>query len=292
MPTSLSVPVAVFHGDARTLSPIRDASVHLIVTSPPYPMIAQWDSMFRAQGATDFLRMHAALGSAWSAAYRVLVPGGLLAVNVGDALRSTDGGFRLWPNQAEVTHRAVASGFTPLPYLLWKKPTNKPNAFLGSGFLPPNAYVTLDCEFILIFRKGPLRRFPPHDPARIASRLTRAERDRWFSQVWEDVRGERQGAGARRTGAFPAEIPRRLIRMFSIRGDTVLDPFAGTGTTLWEAARLGRRAIGVEQDLNAYRRLVRRVRSLTRRAAGRVGDARGSRSPRSPGVADTTTRGA
>ena len=266
-------PIRVYRDDAGSLRAISDSTVHLVVTSPPYPMIAQWDDTFRRQGATDFERMHVVLERAWRAAHRVLVPGGILAVNVGDALRTTAGNFQLWPNQAEVTRRAVQSGFTPLPYILWKKPTNKPNAFLGSGFLPPNAYVTLDCEFILLFRKGRLRRFPAHDPRRAASRLTRTERDHWFSQVWSDVRGERQGGRNGRTGAFPAEIPRRLIRMFSVRADTVLDPFAGTGTTLWEAARLGRAAIGVERDLSVYRTLAARARSFTPPAEGKEGPA-------------------
>jgi len=150
---------------------------------------------------------------------------------------------------------ATRLGFSPLPYILWKKPTNKPNAFLGSGFLPPNAYVTLDCEFILPFRKGGLRRFPPHDPQRTASRFSRGERDRWFSQVWSDIRGVSQRSVAGRTGAFPSEIPERLIRMFSVEGDTVLDPFAGTGTTLWAALRWGRSAVGVEWDPRVYAEL-------------------------------------
>jgi DNA modification methylase len=85
--------------------------------------------------------------------------------------------------------------------------------------------------------------------------LTRAERDAWFSQVWTDVRGLPQQRAGGRTGAFPPEIPRRLIRMFSVEGDTVLDPFAGTGTTLWEAAALGRNAIGVEYAPEVYRTL-------------------------------------
>lgn len=254
------------------------------MTSPPYPMIPQWDAVFRAQGATDFEAMHALLGGAWREAYRVLVDGGILAVVIGDALRSLDGEFRLWPNHAEVLSRAAALGFRPLPYVLWKKPTNKPNAFLGSGFLPPNAYVTLDCEFVLLFRKGRLRHFPRHDPARYRSRFARGERDTWFSQVWSDVRGARQTATPGRTGAFPPEIPARLIRMFSVEGETVLDPFAGTGTTLWEAHRLGRRAIGVEWDPGTYARLAAeaRRRALIPRA-GRLEPppvGRGARSPR------------
>jgi len=227
---------------------ISDASIDLIVTSPPYPMVPQWDALFRALGARTYRGMLRVLEAAWKESRRVLVPGGLLAIVVGDALRRSAEGFRLWPNHAETLVAAERVGLRPLPYLLWKKPTNRPNAFLGSGFLPPNAYVTLDCEFVLLFRNGDPRRFPSHDPRRAASRFTRAERDAWFSQVWSDVRGARQTRPGGRTGAFPDELARRLVRMFSVVGDTVLDPFAGTGTTLWAAADCGRNAVGVEYD--------------------------------------------
>jgi site-specific DNA-methyltransferase (cytosine-N4-specific) len=257
---------------------IPDASVHLVLTSPPYPMIPQWDGLFRALGAVDYAGMHRVLADAWDECYRVLVPGGILAVNIGDALRSVHGEFRLWPNPAETLVSASHIGFVPLPYLLWKKPTNRPNAFLGSGFLPPNAYVTLDCEHILLFRKGTLRRFPPHDAARQASRFSRAERDHWFSQVWTDIRGARQDSARGRSAAFPPELAERLVRMFSVEGDTVLDPFAGTGTTLWAAARWGRNAIGVEWDGGTFRELEARALAepLTPRAV------RGARRRRSP----------
>lgn len=230
-------------------------SVALVVTSPPYPMISQWDRLFASWGATDFEGMHRELDRVWAACYRVLLPGGILAVNVGDAVRTISGEFRLWPNHARVVVAAERLGFRSLPYILWKKPTNKPNAFLGSGFLPPNAYVTLDCEFILLFRKGTLRRIPPAFGPRRASRYRKEERDVWFSQVWDGIRGVPQARAGGRSAAFPPEIPRRLVRMFSMVGDTVLDPFAGTGTTLWEASRAGRDAIGIEIDRTRRREL-------------------------------------
>jgi modification methylase len=248
-------------GDARRLGSVPSGSVHLVVTSPPYPMIPQWDGLFRALGASDYDAMLGVLAAAWRECRRVLAPGGILAIVIGDALRRSDDGFQLWPNHARTSVDAVAAGFTPLPYVLWKKPTNKPNAYLGSGFLPPNAYVTLDCEFVLLFRNGRIRSFPPHDARRAASRITRAQRDRWFSQVWTDIRGARQRQGDRRTAAFPAVLADRLVRMFSVVGDTVLDPFAGTGTTLWAASACGRDAIGVEWDPATFEALATEARA-------------------------------
>ncbi|HXW67568.1 MAG TPA: site-specific DNA-methyltransferase [Thermoplasmata archaeon] len=274
--------VTLYHGDARRLDGIPSGSVHLVVTSPPYPMIPQWDALFRALGAVDYAGMLGVLEAAWGACHRVLVPGGLLSINVGDALRSRRGEFRLWPNHAATLLAAERAGFVPLPYVLWKKPTNRPNAFLGSGFLPPNAYVTLDCEFVLLFRKGRLRRLPPHDAAREASRYSRAERDRWFSQIWSDVRGARQGGTGRRSAAFPLAIPERLVRMFSLLGETVLDPFAGTGTTLLAASALGRQAIGVEWDPVVFADLAERGRRLGWTVASPSVAAVGERGARAP----------
>ena len=274
-------------GDARALPGVAPDSVQLVVTSPPYPMLPQWDGLFEQLGARSYAAMHELLAEVWRGCARALVPGGLLAVNIGDALRRTpEEGFRLWPNHAEVIARCAGIGLRPLPYLLWKKPFNRPNAFLGSGFLPPNAYVTLDCEFILLFRKGELRRFAPHDPVRAGSVYTRADRDRWFSQLWE-VRARPQAeADGRRSAAFPPEIPRRLIRMFSVAGDTVLDPFAGTGTTLRAARELGRNAIGIELD---PARCARLAAEFTTSAGS--GPPPGGRAPRRSRAAGCGARG-
>ena len=265
--------VTLHEADSRNMSAVEDGSVHLVLTSPPYPMIGMWDDLFhllsrRAGEALDaalsskdaiisrksadhaFDLMHEELARTWAEVNRVLVPGGIACVNVGDATRTINGMFRLFSNHSRVIEHFERIGFASLPYILWKKPTNRPNAFLGSGFLPTSGYVTMDVEYILIFRKGGPRKFPPHDEPRYASRFSKEERDTWFSQLW-DVRAVRQNKKgvARRTAAFPTEIPRRLIRMFSVLGDTVLDPFAGTGTTLSAAYGLGRNSVGYEMDV-------------------------------------------
>jgi len=240
-------------GDSREMAEVNDGSIHLIVTSPPYPMVAIWDDFFTEVSASTYDAMHEYLNQVWREVERVLVPGGIACINIGDATRTRDGLFHLYPNHSRIIENFEKLGFVTLPYVLWKKPTTKPHykgkgAFLGSGFLPPNAYVTLDMEYILIFRKGPPRSFPPKDPDRYKSRFTKRERDEWFSQVWK-VQGVRQSVDGleRRVAAFPEEIPRRLIRMFSVLGDLVLDPFLGSGTSLKVAMELGRRFVGYEK---------------------------------------------
>ncbi len=262
-------------GNSQTMPELVDGSVQLMVTSPPYPMIQMWDSLFakadpkiaelwqklEADCQAETVRqiydaMHNYLAKVWSETYRVLVDGGIACINIGDATRTVIGKFQLFPNHSRITEICEKIGFTTLPYILWKKPTTKPKykgkgAFLGSGFLPPNAYVTLDCEFILLFRKGSLRKFPPHDPQRYDSAFTKNQRDEWFSQIWT-LKGTRQTASQleRRTAAYPDEIADRLIKMFSIKGETVLDPFLGSGTTAKVAMQNERNSVGYEADQN------------------------------------------
>lgn len=237
-------------GDSSNMKEVKDNSIALIITSPPYPMIEMWDKMFEKVGAKTYEEMHNYLAKIWKECYRVLIDGGICCINIGDATRRTNGSFKLYPNHSKVIEICENIGFKALPFILWKKATTKPNAFLGSGFLPPNAYVTQDCEFILIFRKGELRKFEDSS-IRYKSKYTKEERDKWFSQIWE-VNGVKQNRDKllRRTAEYPSEIVYRLIRMFSVIGDTILDPFLGTGTTIRVAKALKRNSIGYEIDKN------------------------------------------
>ena len=254
----------VVFGDARDVSLYAPESVDLVLTSPPYPMIGMWDGAFAELNPriAEFLdldplqafeTMHVELDRVWEHCAGALKPGGFMAINIGDATRTLQDQFRLFPNHARIIQSCMRLGLSPLPLILWRKQTNAPNKFMGSGMLPAGAYVTLEHEYILIFRKGGKREFKSAADKlrRQASALFWEERNRWFSDVWLDLKGARQDldSGARdRSAAFPFELAYRLIHMFSVRGDRVLDPFLGTGTTTLAAVASGRDSIGIERE--------------------------------------------
>lgn len=251
---------------ADDMKPVSAASVDLIVTSPPYPMISMWDETFSRQdakieellgenkGAEAFERMHALLDAVWGECDRVLKDGGIACINIGDATRTLDHDFQLYSNHSRILSAFLKRGYAALPDILWRKQTNAPNKFMGSGMLPVGAYVTYEHEYVLILRKGLRRKFVSADEKalRRSSAFFWEERNLWFSDVWEDLKGTRQtlvdAAARERSAAFPFELAYRLIQMYSIKGDCVLDPFAGTGTTLAAAMASGRNAVGVEID--------------------------------------------
>ena len=275
-------------GDSRSLEEVADRSVELVVTSPPYPMIELWDGLFAGldpsvedalesgDGEAAFEAMHAALDPVWDEVARVLVDGGIACVNVGDATRSLDGRFRVYRNHARIGRALERRGLEPLPEVLWRKPTNSAAKFMGSGTLPPNAYVTLEHEHVLVFRKGGTRSFEPGADRRYEAAYFWEERNRWFSDVWTDVRGELQaldrGELRERSAAYPLEIPYRLICMYSAYGETVLDPFWGTGTTSLAAMCAGRSSVGYELDaefLPVFEERLADVEELSRSVADR-----------------------
>lgn len=258
----------VFFESSANMNGIQNNSIDLVVTSPPYPMIAMWDEMFSESNpeikksfetgcyGKCFALMHDELEKVWKECFRVLKDGGFLCINIGNALRNVEGLFLEFGNVSEISVRCTKIGFVGLPSIIWRKPTNSPNKFMGSGMLPCGGYVTLEHESILVFRKGERRQFKTESEKRTRreSAMFWHERNVWFSDMWE-IPGTGQkisgnNTSRTRSAAFPFEIPYRLINMFSVKGDIVLDPFLGTGTTVKAAIVLGRKGIGYESDIS------------------------------------------
>jgi modification methylase len=252
----------IVHDSRKFLEDIPDQSIDLVVTSPPYPMIQMWDDLFckfspkikthlkNGKGDFAFEFMHQDLDLVWVQLHRVMKEGAIACINVGDAVRTLGNRFQIYLNHCRISMSLWNMGFDSLPTILWRKPTNAPNKFMGSGTLPVGAYVTLEHEHILIFRKGAKREFKTvsEKKERMQSSFFWEERNKWFSDSW-DFKGVKQKMDDnRRSAAYPFELPYRLINMYSLYGDTVLDPFVGTGTTITAAIASGRSSIGIEFD--------------------------------------------
>ena len=251
--------------NSRNLVSIPTASVQLIVTSPPYPMIEMWDSVFSEQdptiqtaleagnGLSAYNKMHAILNEIWAECDRVLIDSGFICINIGDATRTIQNNFRLYANHAQIITFFQNKGYSVLPDIHWRKPSNAPNKFMGSGMYPAGAYVTYEHEYILIFRKGGKRTFSGKEKLRRQkSAYFWEERNIWFSDLWE-MKGTSQiiaasSAGRDRNASYPFEIPYRLVNMYSAEGDMVLDPFAGLGTTNLACMASNRNSVGIEID--------------------------------------------
>ena len=254
----------IYFENSQNMGAIPSGAAHLVVTSPPYPMIEMWDDMFSNQnsgiakalnkgdGWNAFELMHRELDPVWKETHRILANGGIACINIGDATRTIGGHFNLYPNHSRILAAMIKAGFSPLPTILWRKATNAPNKFMGSGMLPAGAYVTLEHENILILRKGPKREFQTSEEKQLRreSAFFWEERNTWFSDIWFDLTGTSQTLAndkARlRSAAFPFELPYRLINMYSTKNDMVVDPFLGTGTTMAAAMAAGRNCLGFE----------------------------------------------
>ena len=254
--------------NSNSLSNIQDKTINLIVTSPPYPMIDIWDSVFIKQNKNiaDYLahhealrafnEMHNLLNKTWLECDRILSESGFICINIGDAVRTIGDKFQMFSNHTQIINFFSQMGYSVLPDIHWRKPSNAPNKFMGSGMYPAGAYVTYEHEYILIFRKGGKRIFKGDEKKkRQKSAYFWEERNIWFSDLWE-IRGVSQNikniknskALRNRNASFPFEIPYRLINMYSSEGDTVLDPFMGFGTTIRACMVANRNSIGIEID--------------------------------------------
>ena len=241
----------LINGDARDLSFIPDESVHLVVTSPPYWNLKKYNENPNQMGhIQDYEAFLADLRKVWTHVLRVLVPGGRLVCVVGDVCvaRRRFGRHLVFPLHADICVMCRQIGFDNLNPIIWHKIANASyevqngSKFLGKPY-EPNAIIKNDMEFILMQRKpGGYRQ--PSDRQRRESMIDKKDFGRWFQQIWNIP-----GASLKNHPApFPLELATRLMRMFSFVGDTVLDPFCGTGTTMVAALKYQRNSIGVEID--------------------------------------------
>lgn len=240
----------IYQGDSRSLSWVADESVHLAVTSPPYWTLKEYPAQGGQLGAIeDYDTFLAELDEVWKEVYRVLVPGGRLVVVVGDVLlsRRSFGRHVVFPLHASIQERCRGIGFDNLAPIIWSKIGNaafeaagNSGRFLGKPY-EPNPTIKNDIEFILMLRKAGGYRSPSLE-TRVLSLLPETEHRDWVRQIWQLT-----GASTRRHPApFPIALAERLVRMYSFVGDTVMDPFLGSGTTTAAATRWGRHSIGID----------------------------------------------
>ncbi|RIK09561.1 MAG: methyltransferase [Acidobacteria bacterium] len=265
VPTSHSL----VNGDARDLSWIPDESIQLVVTSPPYWTLKEYDPGPSQLGhVDDYEEFNDHLSKVWSECMRVLVPGGRLVINVGDVClpRRRFGRHVVVPLHATIQERCRAIGFDNLATIVWHKIANANFEAGGGGFLgkpyEPNAVIKNDIEWVLSQRKPGGYRSPT--PAeRVLSVIPRDRHREWFQQVWS-----MGGASTQRHPApFPVVFAERLVRMFSFVGDTVMDPFSGTATTSIAALAWGRDSIGVESQAAYHAEAVHRVTAAVESSA-------------------------
>ena len=249
--------VQTFHrlivGDARDIGSLPDGSVHLVVTCPPYWTQKKYNDRDGQLGhVVDYESFLDQLDLIWTEVYRLLVPGGRLICVVGDVClsrRKNGGRHTVVPLHASIEEHCRHIGFDGLAPVIWHKISNavheveRPSAFLGKPY-EPNSVIKNDIEFILMQRKPGGYRAPTVEP-RLLSLIPASSHKRWFNQIWTDIRGE---STRRHPAPYPLELVDRLIRMFSFVGDTVLDPFTGTGTTSVAAGLAGRASIGIDID--------------------------------------------
>lgn len=239
-------------GDARDLSWIPDNSVQLVVTSPPYWTLKKYEDRKGQLGdVADYEAFLDELDKVWRHCARVLVEGGRICCVVGDVCipRKRDGRHRIMPLHADIQVRARTLGLDCLTPILWHKIANGVTEAKGNGAgfygkpYQPGAVVKNDVEYIIFMRKGgEYRKTTMLQKA--LSMLTKEEMQAWFRSFWDDVKGASTRKG--HPAPYPVELAERLIRMFSFAGDTVLDPFLGTGSTSIAAIRTGRNSIGNE----------------------------------------------
>ena len=234
-------------GDSRKMDAVDDESVHLVVTSPPYWQLKDYGPKQQIGYNDSYQDYINNLNLVWNECFRILHKGCRLCINIGDQFARSVyyGRYKIIPIRTEIIRFCETIGFDYMGAIIWQKVTTCNTTggatIMGSFPYPRNGIVKLDYEFILIFKKlGKPPKVPKH--IKEQSKLSQEEWNQYFYGHW-NFSGEKQN---QHLAPFPEELPKRLIKMFSFVGDTVLDPFLGSGTTSLAALNLSRNSIGYE----------------------------------------------
>jgi site-specific DNA-methyltransferase (adenine-specific) len=237
----------IINGDCRQMHLLSDASVHLIVTSPPYWQLKDYGTEDQIGYHDSYERYINTLNRVWSECYRVLHQGCRLCINIGDqfARSAYYGRYKVIPIRTEIIKCCEILGFDYMGAIIWQKATTTNTSggavIMGSFPYPRNGIIKIDYEFILLFKKqGKAPQISSEHKER--SRLSKEEWNTYFAGHW-NFSGVKQD---KHLAMFPEELPARLIKMFSFVGETVLDPFLGSGTTALAAKKLSRNSVGYE----------------------------------------------